>query len=727
MTRISYIQDAPPYSNEFWRRLAIIAVVSAAAIGVLVAVLYQREKRREAGQLEKEAVDRVDRNVLLVDSELRAARADALYLADQTLLQQAIADPPTFSGLVAKEYANFASKRRVFDQVRFLDREGTERVRVNFRNEAAQTVPEDSLQNKRSRYYFQQAQSLEPGEVLVSDFDLNVEHGKIEQPLRAELRFITGVYERPAERPAGFIVLNYNGGHLLEQLNRESAPGHTLLVRSDGHYVLGKDSDDAWGWLLGHEVKFATDFPEAWESLQDSADGHFTTSQGSFAFRKLDWADTHDSPENQSLYVIGWSGANYSSSASRLLWLLIWLGVATELFLVLLGGYWVLLLTNLHQSHDMLQKYVRLLGNTDGTWNWNLLTNEMELSPRYRRLLGYEDAQETISREAFYESIHPDDRSLIVEQVEAHLNDGVPYEVEFRLRNEDGNFRWYRSRGAAVVREDGTSIQMVGSIYDISDRKHVEAQLRESNAELQQFAYTASHDLQEPLRAISGFCQLLQKRYADEFDETGNGYLTHVVEGAARMRDLIADLLEYSRVGQATMEMRSVDLNDCVKEACARMSSAIEDVDGDIRSGGLPTIAGHESMLIQLFQNLIGNSLKFCRRGVRPLVSISAEVEDGVCRVRVADNGIGIAKEHHARIFALFNRLHRREEIPGTGIGLAICKRVVDRHNGQIELHSDIGQGTEFLISLPINQPPVPVESLASDLSSENKSNHARV
>jgi len=245
-----------------------------------------------------------------------------------------------------------------------------------------------------------------------------------------------------------------------------------------------------------------------------------------------------------------------------------------------------------------------------------------------------------------------------------------------------------------------------GLVRDISKRKKSEADLREqtdalekSNQELEQFAYIASHDLQEPLRMISSYLNLLSRRYAGKLDEDADEFINYAVDGAQRLQKQINDLLAYSRVGTRGGSLKPVDTNEVLKRVLENLKINIEENDAEIQLDEFPTILGDESQLIQLFQNLIGNALKF-HANVRPVIEIMVKKKIKLWQFTVKDNGIGIDPEYKDRIFQIFQRLHTREEYPGTGIGLAICRKIVERHGGTIWVYSEPGKGCSFNFTL---------------------------
>ena len=229
------------------------------------------------------------------------------------------------------------------------------------------------------------------------------------------------------------------------------------------------------------------------------------------------------------------------------------------------------------------------------------------------------------------------------------------------------------------------------------------AELRRSNGELEQFAYVASHDLQEPLRKVASFCQLLEKRYSDKLDERGLKYIEFAVDGAKRMQVLINDLLTFSRVGRATDVRVPVPLGQPLDAAVTALSAAVEETGAVIeRPGPLPEVMGDPTLLGMLWQNLIGNAIKFRAPDRAPVIQVTAAAQpDGNWQIGVADNGIGVPAEFAEKIFVIFQRLHGRDAYPGTGIGLALCKRIVEQHGGQMYLDTTYEGGTRIYFTLP--------------------------
>ena len=302
--------------------------------------------------------------------------------------------------------------------------------------------------------------------------------------------------------------------------------------------------------------------------------------------------------------------------------------------------------------------------------------------------------------------VHPEDKEMVRESAIQMLRGERTGPYEFRVIRKGDEVRWILGTTTSMRYHGGRAA--LGYYMDITERKDIEEQLAlqaeeltRSNSELEQFAYVASHDLQEPLRMVTSYVQLLADRYLDKLDKDADEFIDFAVDGAKRMQVLINDLLEYSRIATEGRAFEPVECDAIVDHAVANLEVAIEENGAEVSRDGLPTVMADTTQLTQLFQNLIGNAIKF--RGERsPRVHVSAQPRpDDSWVFSVRDNGIGIAPDHHERIFNVFQRLHGRGQYAGTGIGLAICKKIVERHHGSIWVESKPGKWTTFSLTIP--------------------------
>jgi PAS domain S-box-containing protein len=341
-----------------------------------------------------------------------------------------------------------------------------------------------------------------------------------------------------------------------------------------------------------------------------------------------------------------------------------------------------------------------------GLWDWDIVKNRIGWSDRTYEFHGVPAGTFSGTVEEYARLLHPEDRDRVWSAIQSSLA-GEPYQIEFRVIQPGGQIRWLTTSGAVLTNREGTPVRMFGATLDVTERKSAEeavqrmnAELRRANADLQQFAYAAAHDLQEPLRNIALYTQLLAFRYESRLDDDGDEILNITRDSATRMQALVQDLLTYTRVIGSDQPPAPVDCNRVFRSVLENLSAAVVESRATITSGALPEIRAHESSIVQVFQNLISNAIKY--RGEGPLrIHVDAERHSDGWLFSVSDNGIGIAPEYQERIFGVFKRLHGRE-IAGTGIGLAICRRMVEKYGGRIWVESPgEGKGSTFRFTIP--------------------------
>jgi len=310
------------------------------------------------------------------------------------------------------------------------------------------------------------------------------------------------------------------------------------------------------------------------------------------------------------------------------------------------------------------------------------------------------DLAETRNPVAIQSRLHPEDDVLT--KWWRSVSTATPFELEARLRGKNGEFRWFMMRSVPVADESGRVQRWFGTSTDIHESKMLQLELRRANQALEQFAYSASHDLQEPLRSVRIFSDMLYKRCHNRFDGQELEFLEYVREGSMRMEMLVRDLLSYTQASKMQKPATPVDANAAFEAALGNLAGAIAETKATIQSDALPPVPVSATQLTQLFQNLVSNALKYHRPEAPPHVQVRAVKENGSWVFSVKDHGIGIEPEYKERIFGLFKRLHTRDEYSGTGIGLAICQRIVETHGGRIWVESRPGEGSTFRFTIPI-------------------------
>ncbi len=341
----------------------------------------------------------------------------------------------------------------------------------------------------------------------------------------------------------------------------------------------------------------------------------------------------------------------------------------------------------------------------------SLTTTEgkININQAFCTMLGY--SRDELEGLTWMEITHPDDIEFTQRNIDSLINGENEFaRFQKRYMHKNGSTVWtdvssYLQRG-----KSGEPLYFITAANDITARKLAEEErqklieeLERSNYELQQFAYVASHDLQEPLRMISSYLQLIERRYMDKLDNDANDFIKFAVDGANRLQSLIVGLLEFSRIKTSGKEFREVDVNRILNKVLTDIELQVNESGAVIEREKMPVINGDEAQIFRLFQNIIQNGIKFRREGVKPHITISFEKSGKEYIFIIKDNGIGIEEQYFERIFIIFQRLHTREEYPGTGIGLSICKRIVERHGGRIWIESKQGEGSSFCFTIPEN------------------------
>jgi PAS domain S-box-containing protein len=342
-----------------------------------------------------------------------------------------------------------------------------------------------------------------------------------------------------------------------------------------------------------------------------------------------------------------------------------------------------------------------------GSWEMDLRTRRSFRSARHDAIFGYVEPIEEWTYARFLEHVIPEEREGVDDLFQKSLRPGGAWNFECRIgRASDGAIRWIWGYGKAVPDAYGLPSVMLGLVADITERKQAEAalaraneELIQANADLEQFGYSASHDLQEPLRSVMIYSELLAKRYGSKLDAEAMEIIGYLKGGATRMEMLVRDLLAYTQVKKMEVPEDS-DAMQAMADTLANLANGIAESDARITYGELPQVPVHKVHLQQVLQNLIGNALKY-RSDRAPEISIAAERRGAQWMFSVSDNGIGIDGEYRDRIFGLFKRLHSGKEYAGTGIGLAICQRIVERYGGRIWVSSEVGKGSTFYFTLP--------------------------
>lgn len=352
----------------------------------------------------------------------------------------------------------------------------------------------------------------------------------------------------------------------------------------------------------------------------------------------------------------------------------------------------------------------------EAVWDFDVRTGMIFWGAGMEANFGHSFENDTSNLEEWADMVHPQEAEAVISSFENALNDETAerWGADYRLLKADDSHADVRDRGYIMRDSGGRVIRVIGAIQDVTAEKEYEKNLLRlnedlrrhaedlaiSNADLEQFAYVASHDLQEPLRMVTGFLTQIEKKYAPLLDEKGLQYIHFATDGARRMRQIILDLLEYSRVGRAGAGYEETDMNACLEAAKQILAGNIRETDTKISAASLPIITAIPAEMRQMFQNLLANAIKYCKNEISPEIYVGANDLRDHFEFFVKDNGIGIDPAYSEKIFAIFQRLHVSEKYSGTGIGLAICKKIAENHRGTIRVESTEGAGSTFFFTV---------------------------
>jgi PAS domain S-box-containing protein len=373
-----------------------------------------------------------------------------------------------------------------------------------------------------------------------------------------------------------------------------------------------------------------------------------------------------------------------------------------------------------------------------GSWHWEVKTNRLTWSDSLYRIYGLDKSEKEVTFEGFMNKVHPDDRTFVSEHIQSAINSGALQTYRHRIVMDDGTVKIMQGRGEVVRDENGEVLRMTGTGQEVTE--HYQAQqelltktneLETANMELQKFAYVASHDLQEPLRKTLTFASLLKKEAENQLNEKAKSYVEKIVHSSSRMQQLIDDILNFSSLKTRDEVFENKNLTEILQQVLVDMEVAIEKSNAQINYHSLPAAEVIPTQVGQLFQNLLSNSLKFKRENESPVINISAKTVAGsklakeekfssylktlsvnhrlwekepFLLIEFEDNGVGFDPAYSEKIFEIFQRLHHGRSQGGTGIGLAICKRIMDNHHGIITAQSKPEKGASFLIVMPVSQ-----------------------
>jgi PAS domain S-box-containing protein len=705
-----------PLPDGFWKTFLPAAAVIVFVSVVLALSQYQRATTGLVAHAESE----VGRLELALSRRLEYVVQDALFLSQSAFLDDMLQAPqaPELQNRIAQNWLRFAEAKRVYDQIRWIDANGMERLRVNFKANAAYIVAPQELQSKKGRYYFQDTMRLAQGQIFISPLDLNIEQGRIEQPIKPIIRIGTPVYDRQA-RKRGILIINYLAADLLG-LFRDYAH-NSWLINEEGYWLRGADASDEWGFMYDRpELSMAARFPQAWQSIRSQQTGQFFDKDGHWIFstiRPIDQA-VLATPDRSMQFVseYAWKLVHFSSRAmlSQLgrekIYAIAVVALALLLLAFEISRRIAVAKASARQANARLVKTQYAMDRAGIGIHWvDIKTGQLlYVNEHAASMLGYS------IDEMLQFSIPELDTNLSPQTFEAatrNLFAEGTATFESALRHRDGSVIPVEVTGFRTPEELGELPRFITFITDISKRKEAERQLTEArnaaemaNRAKSEFLANMSHEIRTPLNGVLGLAQL---GYRDSQGRAkARKTFQRIVESGRLLLNVINDILDFSKIEAGKLDVEQIPFSPVtlIDNVITPILPLVEDKKLSLEReiGPLPQACiGDLYRIQQILLNLLGNAVKFTAQGSIRIVALS---EQGELVFRVSDTGVGIAPDLLSKLFQPFEQLDNSvtRRYGGTGLGLAISRRLAQLMGGSISASSAAGEGSTFELRLPL-------------------------
>jgi PAS domain S-box-containing protein len=711
-------------SGRTIKRAALIFLPLATAAVVASYLLYASQAnavRSTAEATESRVVDIARQRVGITISSLMA---DVSYLSEQDALRTYLADsnPASLRHLEA-EYLAFARHRQFLDQLRFIDASGQEIARVNRKSGTVALVPPDQLQNKADRFYTIETMKLDRGQTFVSEIDLNVERGAIEQPAKPTIRFGEPVFDDSGAK-RGIVVINYLAQRILDRVSELRDPAADIwVVNAQGYWLLGPPNDVfAFMYPERKSRTFAAAHPDVWRPMQDTPVGRVETDFGRFAYARaeIDRPGSNAGPIQPSWFIVVPTPRAFSeaqTSALRFNFAI----ASGGLLLVLAGISFGLARHQIHQREA--EQLVRLsearFRAVTETASDAIISADRHgiiryFNPGAERAFGHEE-QDVIGQpltalmpERFRQA-HTNGVQRYLDTREARVvgrtvelvglrKDGREFPIELSLASSDVDGELFFT---AIVRDITKRAEAEREIQDLNRRLQLDnTELEAVNKELEAFSYSVSHDLRAPLRAIDGFSQALVEDAGPLLKPEHHTHLNRVRQAAQRMGVLIDDLIKLARVTRTDVKIEDVDLSDIALALATSLQDSAPQRQAEFEIAPDMRAKGDPRLMQVALDNLLSNSWKFTAPRAPARIEFGKTVANGKSAFFVRDNGVGFDMNYAGKMFGAFQRFHDAREFAGTGIGLATVQRIIHKHGGRIWAESQPGEGATFYFTL---------------------------
>ena len=710
-----------------------IFIPPAVLIGGMLLLFHHVETTSMIGEFKSSEKRVVQQEAKAITDDFRIVLSDLLYLAGQHGLKEIFKDGKTASVIddLSRDYLVMSEKKRLYDQVRVLDKTGMEVLRVNFDNGNPYIVPEKQLQSKAHRYYFEDSFRLGRAEVYVSPLDLNIEKGEIELPRKPMIRFGTPFFDARGQKQ-GIILLNYFGEVLIKRFRMLAlnSSGEVILLNSDGFWLAGPDADDEWGFMYddGKNRSFGKKYPHAWLGISKSDSGQFQTSDGLFTYRTVyPLREVHEAgmmsknpPESAASYqwtiVSRISPDLLSAGPYKLFNKLILLYIILLLLLAGSSSFLAYFIVRRRRSAEEIGTLTRAVEQSPASIMITDIEGKIEyVNPKFTEITGYSSNEVLGQNPRFLktEDKRPSDYKLMWKKITS----GKVWHGEFLNKKKSGELYWEKASISPVRDEKGVILHFVAVKEDVTERKRADKELKEAKEMAEaaskaksEFLANMGHELRTPLNAIIGFSDVLLHGIKGEISEQQGRSLSHIKQSGKHLLEIVNDVLDIAKIeaGKVFIETVPFDMYHLMEEVCNMLSTLAEKNSLKLRMvypDDMPKqVMGDPKNLRSIITNLANNAIKFTDEGD---VSIKVESKeqtekDVLFRISVEDSGIGIPADKLEHIFDKFSQVDasNSRNYEGTGLGLAICKQLVELMGGSIGVISQEGNGSTFWFTL---------------------------
>lgn len=714
-------QTLAHWSQVLWRFLMLFVPLTVLLVGGLN-LLLSREERGEEEMLRTKEFNHVGLQSEIIVAELQSVVSDLQILADSGTLQAYLREGSDADrAALESEFLRFSEYKQFYDQVRFLNDEGMEVVRVNLLADGPESVSQAKLQSKADRYYFSETLRLERGGIFVSPFDLNVENGVLEQPIKPTIRFGAPVFDDTG-RKRGIVVLNYLGNELLDKLEQaaRNAPGEVALLNADGYWLRGEKPEEEWAFMYPErgDRSCAVKYPDVWSVVATENRGQLTTGEGLFTFATVYPLVSERGPRASERGIsangaIAGADSGYhwhvfsrvppAQLAQRPAWFGTWLPGALS-GVIALGCFLVARSRVRHDEaahalQDNEERFRQLAETIDEVF-WMTTPDGAEMvyvSPAYEQLFGRTQQSLYEQPMSWLDAVVPDERSRVEHEFREHAGSGE-YDIEYRIQLPNGKKRWIWDRGFPVRNSRGEAYRIAGLKEDVTALKAAQDKVLQSErlAAIGEAMTGLAHESRNALQRSQAGLEMLARRFGNSPD--ARELLAETQQAQHHLHHLYEEVRDYA--APVRLHRQAIELSAVLDRAWEHLSGERAGRQAQLKQSGTDTGCWADPIALeQVFRNLLENSLHAASDPVEINVSWELQTVDGrptICGI-LEDNGPGLTAEQAAHIFDPFYTT----KVRGTGLGMAICRRIVEEHGGRIAVEERNGQGARISIVLP--------------------------